>query len=82
MPELDGAAINQQNLLLAIGRLEGKLDLLISRLELHVADDKEAFAAQDARIKALENSKSFIWGVAAAIGALCGGLAAKIAAIL
>lgn len=78
----DGAMINQQNLLLAIGRLEGKLDLIISSLNKHILDDEQEFDAQDSRLKVLENSKSFVYGIAVALGALSGGLSAKIIALL
>lgn len=82
MPDNDGTTINQQNLLLAIGRLEGKLDLIISSLNKHILDDEDEFKSQDERISKLENSKSFVYGIALTIGALSGGLMSKIVALL
>lgn len=57
---------HDENLFLAIGRLEGKVD---SILTLQKAQE-EAIKQHDERIRSLENSKSFLFGGAALVGAV------------
>ena len=54
-----------KEILLALGRLEGKVDALITRQTIH----DEELDRHDLRIRELEKSKSWMFGVAAAIGA-------------
>lgn len=53
-----------KEILLALGRLEGKVDALISRQMVH----DEELERQDQRIRSLEQSKAWLFGVAACIG--------------
>lgn len=53
-----------KEILLALGRLEGKVDALMSRQSRH---DKE-LSHQERRIRHLEQSKAWLFGVAACIG--------------
>lgn len=57
---------HDETLFLAIGRLEGKVD---SILTLQKAQE-EAIKQHDERIRSLENSKSFLLGGAALVGAV------------
>ena len=52
-------------LLLALGRLEGKVDALITRQTVH----DEELDRMDSRLRKLENSRSWLMGASAAIGA-------------
>ena len=54
-----------KEILLALGRLEGKVDALITRQTIH----DEELDRHDLRIRELEKSRSWMFGVAAAIGA-------------
>ena len=56
----------QEDLLLAIGRLEGKVDCLIASISTH--DDE--LGKLDRRCRRLELSKSWMLGAAAAVGAV------------
>ena len=58
-------SLHHDELFLAIGRLEGKVDSLLAQ---H-ARQSEELKEHDNRIRALEHSKSFTMGWAAAIGA-------------
>jgi hypothetical protein len=49
----------------ALGRLEGKVDALITRQSLV----DEELARQEKRIRSLEQSKSYVIGAAAMVGA-------------
>ena len=53
-------------ILIALGRLEGKVDALITRQAVH----DEALNRHDKRIRNLEQSKSWILGAAAMVGGL------------
>ena len=55
-----------EELLLALGRLEGKADSLITSLAVH---DEELQRLEN-RIRHLENSRSWMLGAAAVIGAV------------
>jgi spore coat polysaccharide biosynthesis predicted glycosyltransferase SpsG len=57
---------SQDDLLLALGRLEGKVDALIS---VQRTQDN-TLNHHDKRIRSLENSRSLMLGAAAVIGAL------------
>jgi|TARA_R110002012_G_scaffold259154_1_gene440439 hypothetical protein len=52
-------------ILIALGRLEGKVDALISRQAVH----DEELDRHDKRLRDLEQSRSWILGAAAVIGA-------------
>tara|TARA_R100000458_G_C8232449_1_gene213751 strand:+ start:680 stop:889 length:210 start_codon:yes stop_codon:yes gene_type:complete len=54
-----------EELLLALGRLEGKVDSLITSLAVH----DEELQRLDHRIRQLEQSRSWMLGAAAVIGA-------------
>ena len=54
-----------EELLLALGRLEGKVDSLITRQAIH----DEALDRIDTRVRQLESSRSWLMGASAAIGA-------------
>jgi hypothetical protein len=62
---MDNPHIDKE-ILLALGRLEGKVDALMSRQSRH---DKE-LAHQERRIRHLEQSKAWLFGAAACIGAV------------
>ena len=54
-----------EELLLALGRLEGKMDALIRRQAVH----DEELERMDVRLRNLEQSRSWLMGASAAIGA-------------
>lgn len=56
---------HDENLFLALGRLEGKVDSILS---LQKAQE-ETLQKHDERLRTLESSKSFIMGGAAIVGA-------------
>ena len=53
-----------EELLLALGRLEGKVDSLITRQAIH----DEELDRMDTRLRNLENSRSWLMGASAAVG--------------
>ena len=55
-----------EEILLALGRLEGKVDSLITTQAVH----NEELGRHDKRLRHLEKSKSWVLGAAAAIGAV------------
>ena len=55
-----------EELLLALGRLEGKVDSLITSQAVHA----EELTRLDKRIRELEQSKSWVLGAAAVVGAV------------
>ena len=55
-----------EEVLIALGRLEGKVDSLITRQALV----DEELGRQEARIRKLEQSKSWLIGAAAVVGAV------------
>tara|TARA_R100001594_G_C3922744_1_gene236136 strand:- start:95 stop:316 length:222 start_codon:yes stop_codon:yes gene_type:complete len=55
-----------KEILLALGRLEGKVDALITRQSVH----DEELERHDKRLRRLEESKSWLLGVAAAVGGI------------
>ena len=57
---------SQDDLLLAIGRLEGKVDALIAAQR----SQDDTLNHHDKRIRTLENSRSLMLGAAAVIGAI------------
>ena len=67
-----------QSLLVAIGRLEGKLDAIVH----HQQSLEDRMIAHDLRLRELENSKSALYGVAAFIGSLTAGAVSLIAYML
>ena len=56
-------------LFLALGRLEGKMDALIQMQHVQ----QEELKAHDERIRSLEHSRGTFLGAAAVVGALAGG---------
>lgn len=54
-----------EEILLAIGRLEGKVDAMLTMVRMQ----EEQIRLHDERIRELEHSKSFLMGVAALVGA-------------
>lgn len=58
--------MNNEELLVALGRLEGKVDSLIATQRAQ----NETLNTHDKRIRMLENSRSLMMGAAAVIGAL------------
>lgn len=57
---------SDSEILLAIGRLEGKVDTLIQLQRIH----EERLNDHDQRIRSLENSKATLYGAAAIFGSL------------
>ena len=57
--------MHDNDLLMAIGRLEGKMDALIQMQRIQ----EDQLKMHDERIRELEHSKSFLMGVAALAGA-------------
>lgn len=57
---------DQQDLLLAIGRLEGKVDSIITAMRQH----GEEIERIDHRVRKLEQSKAWMLGAAAVVGAV------------
>ena len=57
---------DQQDLLLAIGRLEGKVDSILATMRQH----GEEIERIDNRVRKLEQSKAWLLGGAAVIGAV------------
>ena len=53
-------------ILIALGRLEGKVDALIARQAVH----DEELDRHDKRLRDLEQSKAWLLGASAAVGAL------------
>jgi hypothetical protein len=67
----------EAELMLAVGRLEGKVDVILQMQRLH----EEQLKNHEERLRELEHSRSFTLGMAAAIGAgvsLCLNLAIKV----
>ena len=61
-------------ILVALGRLEGKVDALISRQAVH----DEELQTHDERLRDLEQGRSCILGAAAVIGAVASFIATKL----
>lgn len=67
----------EAELMLAVGRLEGKVDVILQMQRLH----EDQLKNHEERLRELEHSRSFTMGMAAAIGAgvsLCLNLAIKV----
>lgn len=56
----------EKEILIALGRLEGKVDALMTRQAIH----DEKLEGHDKRLRELEQSKAWILGAAAVLGAL------------
>lgn len=56
----------QDDLLLAIGRLEGKLDSILATMRIH----HEELESLDDRIRSLEHGRSYVLGIACALSLL------------
>lgn len=57
---------NESEIMLAIGRLEGKVDTLIQMQRIQ----EDQIKNHEDRLRQLEHSKSYAMGIAAAIGAV------------
>lgn len=57
---------SSDDLLLAIGRLEGKVDSILAMINRHAEDIEQL----DQRMRRLEQSKSWMLGAAAVVGAV------------
>jgi hypothetical protein len=55
----------EAELMLAVGRLEGKVDAILQMQRLH----EEQIKNHEERLRELEHSRSFTMGMAAAVGA-------------
>lgn len=55
---------NDSELILAIGRLEGKLDAFLQMQAQH----EDRLKSYEIRLRLLENSKSYIYGIAVVLG--------------
>ena len=60
-------------ILLALGRLEGKVDAMLSRQKYH----DEELDRQDQRLRKLEQGRSWMLGAAAVVGSVCSLLQPK-----
>lgn len=60
------STVHHDELFLAIGRLEGKVDSLLSMQQMAQDELKD----HDARLRNLEHARGYIMGVSAAIGAI------------
>ena len=65
---------NDNQILLALGRLEGKVDAMLTRQKYH----DEELERQDQRLRKLEQGRSWILGAAAVVGAICSFIATKL----
>jgi len=61
-------------ILVALGRLEGKVDALITRQALHDEDIQRL----DTRLRQLEQGRSWLLGAAAVVGAIASFIATKL----
>jgi len=65
---------SNDQILVALGRLEGKVDALMTRQALHDEDIQR----HDVRLRQLEQGRSWLLGAAAVIGALVSFVASKL----
>tara|TARA_R100001440_G_scaffold45164_1_gene64894 strand:+ start:532 stop:741 length:210 start_codon:yes stop_codon:yes gene_type:complete len=65
---------SDNQILVALGRLEGKVDALISRQAVH----DEELQRHDVRLRNLEQGRSWLLGAAAVIGAAVSFLSSKV----
>ena len=65
---------SDNQILVALGRLEGKVDSLISRQAVH----DEELQRHDVRLRNLEQGRSWLFGAAAVIGAVVSFISSKI----
>ena len=61
-------------ILVALGRLEGKVDALMTRQALHDEDIQRL----DVRLRQLEQGRSWLLGAAAVVGAIASFVATKL----
>lgn len=64
-PQTIDPVTSSDDLLLAIGRLEGKVDSILAMINRHAEDIEQL----DQRMRRLEQSKSWMLGAAAVVGA-------------
>jgi hypothetical protein len=65
---------SNDQILVALGRLEGKVDALMTRQALHDEDIQR----HDVRLRQLEQGRSWLLGAAAVIGAIASFVATKL----
>ena len=65
---------SNDQILVALGRLEGKVDALISRQAVH----DEELQRHDVRLRQLEQGRSWLLGAAAVLGGLASFVATKL----
>tara|TARA_R100000742_G_C4198512_1_gene28352 strand:- start:175 stop:384 length:210 start_codon:yes stop_codon:yes gene_type:complete len=65
---------SDNQILIALGRLEGKVDALIARQAIH----DEELQRHDVRLRQLEQGRSWLLGAAAVIGAVASFIASKL----
>ena len=65
---------SDKQILVALGRLEGKVDSLITRQAVH----DEELQRHDVRLRQLEQGRSWLLGAAAVIGAIVSFAASKL----
>tara|TARA_Y100000114_G_scaffold153773_1_gene174458 strand:- start:163 stop:372 length:210 start_codon:yes stop_codon:yes gene_type:complete len=65
---------SDNQILLALGRLEGKVDAMLTRQKYH----DEELDRQDQRLRKLEQGRSWLLGAAAVVGSVCSLLASKL----
>ena len=58
----------QDDLMLILGRMEGKLDALVESVAKHAEDDKEVHHDAETRLRSLERWRAYIVGLGAATG--------------
>jgi len=56
----------QQNLGQSLGRVEGKIDLILTQFASHAADDTKEFDTVKNRLSSLEKKIYWLWGVGSA----------------
>jgi len=65
---------SDNQILLALGRLEGKVDAMLTRQKYH----DEELDRQDQRLRKLEQGRSYMLGAAAVVGAVCSFVASRL----
>jgi hypothetical protein len=69
---------NESEVMLALGRLEGKMDAILQMQRIQ----EEQLKSHDERIRELEHSKSFLFGASALAGAAASAAFTLIAKVL
>lgn len=71
-----------QDILLVLGRIDGKLDSLIKAVNHHVEEDKETFKVLDERLMQIETAHTFQRGQLSAVRWITHAISAGIAGIV